>query len=177
MNIPPLSGFLRIPLHLFGKILWNIHVQFLSSLSCHVKFIAMARYSEESGLKVNTARGAGSVSPYRLEAAWESHEGCGTITWQCRGTAAVGAAVCSVKCRGMGRARGSLSNIQRIITWKGSHPKHQANNLKRLFSRRGPFRVRYSTAPTSRVSLPTRKESFRSSTSEPNGCWATLRQK
>ena len=40
-------------------------------------------------------------------------------------------------------------------------------------SRRGPCRARSSTAPTSRASPPTRRVSFRSSTSAPSGCLAT----
>ena len=36
----------------------------------------------------------------------------------------------------------------------------------------GPFRARFSTAPISRALPPTRKESFRSSTSAPSACWA-----
>ena len=34
-------------------------------------------------------------------------------------------------------------------------------------------RTRFSTAPTSRASPPTRRASFRSSTSAPSACWAT----
>jgi PAS domain-containing protein len=37
----------------------------------------------------------------------------------------------------------------------------------------GRCRARFSTAPTSRASPPTRRASFRSSTSAPSGCWAT----
>ena len=37
----------------------------------------------------------------------------------------------------------------------------------------GPCRARFSTAPTSRASPPTRRASFRSSTSAPSACWAT----
>jgi PAS domain-containing protein len=44
---------------------------------------------------------------------------------------------------------------------------------KRRCSRRGPCRARSSTAPTSRASPPTRRASFRSSTSAPSGCLAT----
>ena len=40
-------------------------------------------------------------------------------------------------------------------------------------SRRGPCRARSSTAPTSRASPPTRRASFRSSTSAPSECLAT----
>jgi PAS domain-containing protein len=40
-------------------------------------------------------------------------------------------------------------------------------------SRRGRCRARFSTAPTSRASPPTRRASFRSSTSAPSACWAT----
>ena len=44
---------------------------------------------------------------------------------------------------------------------------------KRLCSRREPCRAQSSTAPTSRASPPTRRASFRSSTSAPSGCLAT----
>ena len=39
--------------------------------------------------------------------------------------------------------------------------------------KRGPCRPRFSTAPTSRVSPPTRRASFKYSTSAPSACWAT----
>ena len=44
---------------------------------------------------------------------------------------------------------------------------------KRRCSRRGPCRARSSTAPISQASPPTRRVSFRSSTSAPSGCLAT----
>ena len=44
---------------------------------------------------------------------------------------------------------------------------------KKRCSKPGRCRARFSTAPTSRASPPTRRASFRSSTSAPSGCWAT----
>jgi len=44
---------------------------------------------------------------------------------------------------------------------------------KRLSLKQGPCRAQSSTAPISRASPPTRRASFRSSTSAPSACWAT----
>ena len=48
-----------------------------------------------------------------------------------------------------------------------------ASGRKRRCSKPGPCRTRSSTAPTSRASPPTRRASFKSSTSAPSACWAT----
>ena len=48
-----------------------------------------------------------------------------------------------------------------------------ASRRKKRCSKPGRCRTRSSTAPTSRASPPTRRASFRSSTSAPSACWAT----
>ena len=55
----------------------------------------------------------------------------------------------------------------------GTQQSPRASRRKRRCSRRGPCRRRFSIAPISRVSPPTRRASFRSSTSAPSECWAT----
>ena len=55
----------------------------------------------------------------------------------------------------------------------GAPTTPRASRRKRRCSRRGPCSARFSTAPISRASPPTRRASSRSSTSAPSGCWAT----